>query len=92
MYELKDEVILRILVQESPKSELRLKRYGEKSFMDLFVISRKWLGRYLEIFSDSRGLFGKLVDCGLISDKNSGFFVRWPGFSGFGFNFLWKNP
>jgi hypothetical protein len=43
-------------VQESLKSELRLQRYGEKNFGDLFVISRKWLGVYLEIFLKTRGL------------------------------------
>jgi hypothetical protein len=48
MHEIKDEVILRILAQESPKSELWLRRYGERSFMDLFGISEKWLGLYLE--------------------------------------------
>jgi hypothetical protein len=43
-------------VQESPKSELRLQRYGEKNFGYLFVISEKWLGLYLELFLDSRAL------------------------------------
>jgi hypothetical protein len=52
---MRDKIILKILVQESPKSELRLIRYGEKSLGDLFGISRKWLGLYLEIFLDSRG-------------------------------------
>jgi hypothetical protein len=32
-----------------------LQRYGEKSFRDLFGISGKWLGLYLEILLDSRG-------------------------------------
>jgi hypothetical protein len=50
MHKMKEEVILRILVQESPKSELRLQGYGKKNFMDLFVISEMWLGVYLEIF------------------------------------------
>jgi hypothetical protein len=35
---MKDDVILRILAQESSKSELRLKGYGKKSFRNLFVI------------------------------------------------------
>jgi hypothetical protein len=30
MHNMKEEVILRILFQESPKSELRLQRYDEK--------------------------------------------------------------
>jgi hypothetical protein len=36
---MKEWKILRILVQELPKSELRLQWYGEINFGDLFVIS-----------------------------------------------------
>jgi hypothetical protein len=43
---------------------VRLQRYGEKNFEDLFVISRKWLGVYLEIFSKTRDLFGNLWTAG----------------------------
>jgi hypothetical protein len=50
---MKEEVILRILVQESPKSELRLQRYGEKKLRDLSVISGKWLRVFLEISWDN---------------------------------------
>jgi hypothetical protein len=50
MQKMKEEVILRILTQESPKSELWLRRYGEKKLRDFFVISGKWLGVFLEIF------------------------------------------
>jgi hypothetical protein len=76
---MKEDVILRILAQESPKSELRLRGYGEKNFRDLFVISRKWLGVFLEIFLNSRISIGILVDYGLISDKCRGFFAKWWG-------------
>jgi hypothetical protein len=56
MHKMKEEVILRNLVQELLKSELRLHRYGEKSYRDLFGISEKLLGVYLELFSKTRGL------------------------------------
>jgi hypothetical protein len=49
--------------------------YGEKNFRDLFLISGKWLGQNLEIFSNSRVPFGNSVDCGLILDKYRGFFA-----------------
>jgi hypothetical protein len=55
MYETKNKIILKILAQRSPKLELWLKRYGKKSFGDLFRISGKLLGLYVEIFMDSRG-------------------------------------
>jgi hypothetical protein len=55
---MKAEVIPRILSQKSPKSELWLQRYGEKSYRDLFGISRKWLAVYLEIFLKTKGLLG----------------------------------
>jgi hypothetical protein len=63
---MKEEVILTILAQESLKSELQLRRYGEKNFRDLFVISGKWLGVFLEIFLNSRVPVGISVDHGLI--------------------------
>jgi hypothetical protein len=61
---MKEEVILRILAQESPKLELRLRRYGEKKLRGFFVISRKWLGIYMEIFLKIRGSSWKFLDCG----------------------------
>jgi hypothetical protein len=45
-------------VQESSKLKLQLQRYGKKNFGDLFVISGKWVGVYLKIFSKIRGLLG----------------------------------
>jgi hypothetical protein len=47
-------------VQESPKLVLHLQRYGARINKDLFVISRTWLGLYLEIFLDFRILSGNL--------------------------------
>jgi hypothetical protein len=35
--------------------EVVVEKIWKKSFRDLFGIFRKWLGIYLEIFSDSRG-------------------------------------
>jgi hypothetical protein len=79
MHKTKEGVILRILAQESLKSKLRLRRYGEKNFRDLFIISEKWLGVFLEIFLNSRIPVGILVDRNLISDKCRGLFAMWWG-------------
>jgi hypothetical protein len=40
------------------------KRYGERNFEDLFAISGKWLGVYLEIFLKTRGLLRNLWTAG----------------------------
>jgi hypothetical protein len=66
---MKEGVISRILAKESLNLELWLQRYGEKNFRDLFVISRKWLGLFLEIFLKIRGASYKCVGCGLIFKK-----------------------
>jgi hypothetical protein len=50
MHRMKDGVIPRVLAKESLNLELRLQRYDEKKFMDLFVIFGKWLGAFLELF------------------------------------------
>jgi hypothetical protein len=47
---MKEEVIPRVLAKESLNLELHMQRYSEKNFRDLFVISGKWLGVFLEIF------------------------------------------
>jgi hypothetical protein len=47
---MKEEVILSILAQESPKSELRLQRYGEK----------KLRGPFCNFWEVARGIFGNI--------------------------------
>jgi hypothetical protein len=47
-------VILRILAQESPDSELRLKRYWGKKFEELKLEFWKDSGVYLEIYNVGR--------------------------------------
>jgi hypothetical protein len=72
MHRMKEGVIPRILAKESLNLELRLQRYGEKNFRDPFVISRKWLGVFLEIFLKIRGASCKCVGCGLILENMRG--------------------
>jgi hypothetical protein len=50
MHKLKDRVVPIVLAKESLNLELRLQRYGEKKFRDLFVISEKWLGAFVKLF------------------------------------------
>jgi hypothetical protein len=70
---MKEEVILRILAQESPTSELRLQRYGEKKL---------WghLCNFWKVVRD-------IMDCDFIPKKARGLFTKLWGFSGFRFIF-----
>jgi hypothetical protein len=80
-------MFLRNLGQESPKSDLRLQRYGKNNFRDRFAISGMWLGLYLEILWDLGFYLGKLVDHGLICSKIKGLFVKLALIFGWGFIF-----
>jgi hypothetical protein len=57
--------------------------YGKNNFENLFVISRKWLGVYMELFSKIQGSSWNFVDCGLILNKNRGISTKWRGIIGF---------
>jgi hypothetical protein len=59
MHRMKEDVVLRILVRESQKSDLWLKRYGYLKFQGPNCNFGKCLGQILKSFSNSRGLFGK---------------------------------
>jgi hypothetical protein len=69
---MKDGVIPRVLAKESLNLELRLQRYGKKKFRDLFVISGKWLGAFLELYLKIRGASCKYVGSGLIFENMRG--------------------
>jgi hypothetical protein len=56
---------------------------AKRSYMDLSIISEKWLGVYLELFLKIRESSWKVVDSGLILDKNRGLFPEWCGIIGF---------
>jgi hypothetical protein len=77
MHRMKDGVIPRVLAKESLNLELQLQRYGEKKFRDLFVISGKWLGAFLELFLKIRGASCKYMGCELILEKMRGLSAKY---------------
>jgi hypothetical protein len=79
MHKMKEEVILRILAQKSLKSELRLRRYGEKKLWGFFCNFWKVASGIFGNISKTRGLLGIFVDCGLITKKPRGIFANFPG-------------
>jgi hypothetical protein len=73
------EVILSILVKESLNLELRLRRYGEKNFRDLFVISEKWLGLIWNYFFQIPGAFMKIGGLRVDFGKRQGVICKMVG-------------
>jgi hypothetical protein len=53
---------------------------AKRCYRDLFGISKKWLGLYLEIFLKIRGSSWKFVDSWLIVEKGRALSIRWWGF------------
>jgi hypothetical protein len=67
MHKMKEEVILRILAQESPKSELRLRRYGLWKLLGAKWSFQEGSGVFLKFWEWSEGLGAKdraLAKCG----------------------------
>jgi hypothetical protein len=83
MHKMKEKVILRILTQESWKSELQLQRYGEKKLQGPFCNFWKVTRVNLELFFNFQGSEYKNLDRGLILKKYRGLFAKWRGLCGF---------
>jgi hypothetical protein len=88
MQRIKEEVIMRILAQESLDLELWLKRYGVLRAI-LWTFLR--LGSSLKLFFKFQGPFYDIKECGLISKKYRGFFVKLLRIIDFRIIFVKKN-
>jgi hypothetical protein len=73
-------VILRILAQESLDLELWLKRYEFLKFGAIFVDFSEARDLFVNIFQ-IHGPNYKFLDCGLMLEKQRGFFTKWQGIS-----------
>jgi hypothetical protein len=70
MHKVKEQVILRFLVQESPKSKLRLRRYGLWMLLGAKWSFQEGSGVFLKFWEWLEGLGAKdraFVKCGNIS-------------------------
>jgi hypothetical protein len=72
MHKMKEEVILRILAQESPTSELRLQRYGEKKLWGHLCNFWKVVRGIFGIIFENHGVFLKIHGLRLHSKESKG--------------------
>jgi hypothetical protein len=66
-------------VKEALNLELRLRRYGETNFRDLFVISEKWLGLIWNFFFQIAGAFMKIGGLQVDFGKRQGGICKMAG-------------